>query len=156
LQCAAGGGSLVGRLTAAVVSHTRRQALQIAVGTTLFGIFRMLFALSPAYALSVAPVFTLGLTRQFYMTSVNQTLQLHLPEQLRRRGMGNSGLTWEITPIGGTFAGSIAGIAGAPVAVLIGRASVAGSALRIVWCKNKMKRLEPQPTPTGFEARASI
>lgn len=156
LQRAAGGGALVGTLTAAVVSHNGRQALQTAVGAALFGVFLMLFALSPAYALSVALVFTLGLTSQFYMTSVNQTLQLHLPEQLRGRVMGISGLAWEITPIGGTFAGTIAGFAGAPVAVLIGRALVAGSALRIVLCKNKMTRLEPQPMPTRFEARASI
>lgn len=62
LQRAAGGGALVGMLTAAVVSHPGRQSLQTAVGATLFGIFLMLFALSPAYTLSVALVFALGLT----------------------------------------------------------------------------------------------
>jgi MFS family permease len=104
----------------------------------------MLFAISATYTLSIGLVFALGLTSQFYMTSVNQTLQLHLPEHLRGRVMGISGLAWEVTPIGGTFAGTIAEFAGAPVAVMIGGALVAGTALRIVLSKAKMQRLEPQ------------
>jgi MFS family permease len=144
LQSAAGGGALVGTLLAAVFSHTGRQVLQTTVGATLFGIFLILFAISPTYTLSIALVFALGLTSQFYMTSVNQTLQLHLPEHLRGRVMGISGLAWEVTPIGGTFAGTIAEFAGAPVAVMIGGALVAGTALRIILSKAKMQRLEPQ------------
>jgi MFS family permease len=144
LQSAAGGGALVGTLLAAVFSHTGRQVLQTTIGATLFGIFLMLFAISPTYTFSIGLVFALGLTSQFYMTSVNQTLQLHLPEHLRGRVMGISGLAWEVTPIGGTFAGTIAEFAGAPVAVMIGGALVAGTALRIVLSKAKMQRLEPQ------------
>jgi MFS family permease len=144
LQSAAGGGALIGTLTAALFSHSGRQVLQTTIGATLFGIFLMLFAISPTYTLSIGLVFALGLTSQFYMTSVNQTLQLHLPEHLRGRVMGISGLAWEVTPIGGTFAGTIAEFAGAPVAVMIGGALVAGTALRIVLSKAKMQRLEPQ------------
>jgi MFS family permease len=116
----------------------------------------MLFALSPAYSLSLGLVFALGLSSQFYMTSVNQTLQLHLPEHLRGRVMGISGLAWEVTPIGGTFAGTIAEFAGAPIAVALGGALVAGSALRIVLSKNKMTRLEPQLAPSGSEVHTPI
>ena len=155
LQSAAGGGALVGTLLAAVLSHTGRQVRQTTIGATFFGLFLMLFALSPAYTLSIALVFALGLSSQFYMTSVNQTLQLHLPEQLRGRVMGISGLAWEVTPIGGTFAGTIAEFAGAPLAVLIGGALVAGSALRIVLSKAKMTRLEPQMTPNHGEVRVA-
>ncbi len=144
LQSAAGGGALIGTLTAALFSHSGRQVLQTTIGASLFGIFLMLFAISPTYTLSIGLVFALGLTSQFYMTSVNQTLQLHLPEHLRGRVMGISGLAWEVTPIGGTFAGTIAEFAGAPVAVMIGGALVAGTALRIVLSKAKMQRLEPQ------------
>jgi len=156
LQSAGGAGALVGTLLAAVLSHSGRQVLQTAVGATCFGVFLMLFALSPAYILSISLVFALGLTSQFYMTSVNQTLQLHLPEHLRGRVMGISGLAWEVTPIGGTFAGTIAEFAGAPVAVLIGGALVAGSALRIVLSKRKMMRLEPQASSSGATARAPV
>ena len=120
----------------------------------LFGIILMLFALSPVYTLSLAPVFALGLTSQFYMTSVNPTLQLNLPEQLRGRVMGISGWLGKSRPIGGTFAGTIAEFAGAPVAVLIGGAMVAGSALRIVLSKAKIRRLEPQCSMSSAEAGA--
>ncbi|MSP41651.1 MAG: MFS transporter [Deltaproteobacteria bacterium] len=156
LQSAAGAGALVGALMAAVFSHTGRQVLQTALGATLFGIFLMLFALSPIYSLSLSLVFALGMTSQFYMTSVNQTLQLHLPEQLRGRVMGISGLAWEVTPIGGIFAGTIAEFAGAPIAVLIGGALVAGTALRIVMSKAKMQRLEPQHDGNGGTIRAEV
>jgi MFS family permease len=156
LQSATGGGALVGTLFAAVLSHTGRQVLQTAVGATFFGIFLMLFALSPSYSLSLGLVFALGLSSQFYMTSVNQTLQLHLPEHLRGRVMGISGLAWEVTPIGGTFAGTIAEFAGAPIAVAIGGALVAGSALRIVLSKSKMTRLEPQLAPPGSEVQTPM
>ncbi len=156
LQSAAGGGALVGTLLAAVLSHSGHQVRQTTVGAMLFGIILMLFALSPVYTLSLGLVFALGLTSQFYMTSVNQTLQLHLPEQLRGRVMGISGLAWEVTPIGGTFAGTIAEFAGAPVAVLIGGALVAGSALRIVLSKAKLTRLEPQCSMSSAEVRARI
>jgi MFS family permease len=156
LQSAGGAGALVGTLFAAVLSHTGRQVMQTAIGATFFGIFLMLFALSPSYILSLGLVFALGLSSQFYMTSVNQTLQLHLPENLRGRVMGISGLAWEVTPIGGIFAGTIAEFAGAPIAVVIGGALVAGSALRIVLSKSKMTRLEPQLARPGSEIQTSI
>ena len=76
------------------------------------------------------------------MTNVNQTLQLNLPEELRGRVMGISGLAWELTPLGGTIAGAVAEFAGAPAAVIMGGALVAGTALAIVLSKEKMQRLE--------------
>lgn len=144
LQSAAGAGALAGTLFAALFSHSGRQVFQTTVGATLFGIALILFALSPAYSLSLCLVFALGLTSQFYMTSVNQTLQLNLPEELRGRVMGISGLAWELTPIGGTIAGTVAEFAGAPFAVVIGGLLVAATALRIVLSKPKMQRLETQ------------
>ena len=79
------------------------QVLQTAIGATLFGILLMPSRYLGLYTLSLALVFALGLTSQFYMTSVNQTLQMNLPDQLRGRVMGISGLAWELTPIGGTI-----------------------------------------------------
>ena len=144
LQSAGGAGALAGTVLAALFSHSGRQVFQTTVGATLFGIFLILFAISPDYALSSALVFALGLTSQFYMTNVNQTLQLHLPEQLRGRVMGISGLAWELMPVGGTIAGTVAEFAGAPIAVIVGGVLVSGTALRILMSKQKMQRLEPQ------------
>ena len=142
LQSAGGAGALLGTLVAAFLSHTGRRVLQTAVGATLFGVLLILFALSSSYTLSLALVFGLGMTSQFYMTGVNQTLQLNLPEELRGRVMGISGLAWELMPLGGTIAGGVAEFAGAPAAVVLGGAMVAATALAIIMSKQKMKRLE--------------
>jgi MFS family permease len=142
LQSAAGAGALVGTLGAALLSHTGRRVLQTGIGATFFGVILIAFALSSSYTLSLALVFGLGMTSQFYMTSVNQTLQLNLPEELRGRVMGISGLAWELTPLGGTIAGVMAEFAGAPTAVIMGGALVAGTALAIILSKEKMQRLE--------------
>ena len=142
LQSAAGAGALVGTLGAALLSHTGKQVRQTAIGATIFGIVLIAFAASSSYPLSLALVFGLGMTSQFYMTSVNQTLQLNLPEELRGRVMGISGLAWELMPLGGTIAGGVAEFAGAPAAIILGGAMVAGTALIILLSKNKMQRLE--------------
>ena len=141
LQSAAGAGALAGTLAAALFSHTGRRVLHTAVGATFFGVILIGFALSSSFSLSLLLVFGLGMTSQFYMTSVNQTLQLNLPEGLRGRVMGISGLAWELTPLGGTIAGGVAEFAGAPAAVVLGGSLVAGTALAILLSKQKMRRL---------------
>lgn len=142
LQSSAGAGALAGTFLAAYLSHSGRRVLQTAIGATLFGTILILFAFSSSYPLSLALVFGLGMTSQYYMTCVNQTLQLNLPEELRGRVMGISGLAWELMPLGGTIAGGVAEFAGAPVAVAFGGAMVASTALAIILSKQKMQRLE--------------
>ena len=69
---------------------------------------------------------------QFYITAINTVLQLNLPEQLRGRVMGVYGLTWDLMPVGGMVAGTIAEFAGAPAAVAVGGAFVSGLALWVI------------------------
>jgi MFS family permease len=141
LQSSSGAGALAGTVLAALLSRHGRRVFQTAVGATFFGLLLIAFALSSSFLLSLALVFGLGVTSQFYMTCVHQTLQLNLPEELRGRVMGISGLAWELMPLGGTVAGAFAEFAGAPAAVILGGSLVAGTAFAILMSRQKMRRL---------------
>jgi MFS family permease len=91
-----------------------------------------MFAFSQVYALSLALAFVLGMVSQFYITAINTVLQLNLPEQLRGRVMGVHGLTWDLMPVGGMIAGTIAEFGGAPTAVAVGAVLVAGLGLWVI------------------------
>jgi len=132
LQTAGGAGALIGTLAVAYLSDARRLPLQAARGATLFGVLLLLFAYSRAFSFSLALAFVLGITGQFYITAINTVLQLNLPEQLRGRVMGVYGLTWDLMPVGGMVAGTIAEFAGAPAAVAVGGVFVSGLALWVI------------------------
>jgi hypothetical protein len=132
LQTAGGAGALIGTLSVAAFSDTRRLPLQAARGATLFGALLLVFAFSRLYPLSLALAFVLGMVSQFYITAINTVLQLNLPEQLRGRVMGVHGLTWDLMPVGGMIAGAIAEFAGAPAAVAVGAVFVAGLGLWVI------------------------
>jgi MFS family permease len=132
LQTAGGAGALIGTLSVAVFSDIRRLPLQAARGATLFGALLLMFAFSTLYSVSLALAFVLGMVSQFYITAINTVLQLNLPEQLRGRVMGVHGLTWDLMPVGGMIAGTIAEFAGAPTAVAVGAVFVAGLGLWVM------------------------
>jgi MFS family permease len=152
LQTAGGAGALVGTLAVAYFSETRRLPLQAARGATTFGILLLLFAVSRDYALSLVLAFVLGATSQFYITAINTVLQLNLPERLRGRVMGVYGLTWDLMPVGGTLAGTIAEFAGAPAAVVLGGLFVTGLAL---WAISIAPRFEDLKRSEASEAAAT-
>jgi MFS family permease len=147
LQTAGGAGALIGTLSVAVFSHSRSLPLQAARGASVFGLLLLFFALSSLYPLSLALAFVLGLVSQFYITAINTVLQLNLPEGLRGRVMGVHGLTWDLMPVGGMIAGSIAEFAGAPAAVGVGAIFVTSLGL---WVMNVAPRF------SGGEIREAV
>ncbi|MGH7824824.1 MAG: MFS transporter [Candidatus Binatia bacterium] len=142
LQSAGGGGALAATLAVAYLAARRGRILQALSGAVIFGILLIIFAFSRSYPLSLALAFVLGFASLYYMTIINTTLQLNLPEQLRGRVMGIYGLTWDLMPVGGMIAGSIAEIAGAPAAVAFGGIMVAGLAIGVVLLKPGVRKLE--------------
>jgi hypothetical protein len=76
------------------------------------------------------------------MTTISTVLQVNLPNQLRGRVMGIYGLAWELMPVGGMIAGTIAEFAGAPIAVGFGGFMVAAMALVITIFYPSIRRLE--------------
>jgi MFS family permease len=142
LQSFGGAGALVGVLAVAWFSHSRRKGLQALSVAMSFGILLITFAASKSYALSLALAFALGIASQFYMTTISTVLQVNLPNQLRGRVMGIYGLAWELMPVGGMIAGTIAEFAGAPIAVGFGGFMVAAMALLITIFYPNIRRLE--------------
>jgi len=143
LQTAGGAGALIGTLAVAYLSDARRLPMQAARGAALFGVLLLLFAYSRAFPFSLALAFVLGMSGQFYITAINTVLQLNLPEQLRGRVMGVYGLTWDLMPVGGMVAGTIAEFAGAPAAVAVGGAFVSGLALWVISIATRFGAGEP-------------
>jgi MFS family permease len=155
LQTAGGAGALIGTLSVAAFSDTRRLPLQAARGATLFGVLLLVFAFSQLYPLSLALAFLLGMVSQFYITAINTVLQLNLPEQLRGRVMGVHGLTWDLMPVGGMIAGAIAEFAGAPTAVAVGAVFVAGLGLWVMPITPRFSGLEKSQSEEAAPAEGA-
>jgi MFS family permease len=155
LQTAGGAGALIGTLSVAAFSDTRRLPLQAARGATLFGVLLLVFAFSQLYSLSLALAFLLGMVSQFYITAINTVLQLNLPEQLRGRVMGVHGLTWDLMPVGGMIAGAIAEFAGAPTAVAVGAVFVAGLGLWVMPITPRFSGLEKSQSEEAAPAEGA-
>jgi MFS family permease len=142
LQSAGGAGALIGVLLVAWFSHARRKGRQAILGAIAFGILLSAFAFSVSFPLSLILALALGISSQFYMTIISAILQMNLPNQLRGRVMGIYGLTWDLMPVGGMIAGTIAEFAGAPIAVGFGGVMVAGMALAVMVFQPNIRRLE--------------
>ena len=142
LQSAGGAGALCGVLLVAYFGQARGKGKQAISGALVFGALLIVFAYSNSYALSLAMACLLGTASQFYMTTIHAILQVNLPDQLRGRVMGIHGLAWELMPVGGMIGGLIAEVSGAPSAVAVGGAMVAGMALVVAIFLPSIRRLE--------------
>jgi MFS family permease len=142
LQSAGGAGALCGVLAVAYLSHAGGKGRLAIGGALTFGLLVIFFALSKSYLFSLALAFLLGISSQFYMTTINTILQVNLPDRLRGRVMGIFGLTWDLMPVGGMIAGTIAEFAGAPVAVGFGGLMVAAMAAFVAIAVPNIRRLE--------------
>ena len=142
LQTFSGLGALAGTLGVAWLADSGRRGRQALAGATLFGLLIIAFSFSTWYPLSLAIILLMGLANQLYMTTVFTVLQLHLPDELRGRVMGVYGLTWRLTPLGGTVSGTIAEFAGVQAAIAFGGLMVAGMAMAVAACLPRVRRLE--------------
>ena len=79
--------------------------------------------------LSMVFLFIFGAASSAYMISIMNSLQMMVPDQMRGRVMGFYGMTWNIMPLGGMYAGALAAAVGAPWTIAIGGFLVSGFAL---------------------------
>ena len=138
-----GVGSLLTTLWLGSRSNVRYKGQLIIGGSILFGLTLATFAatsqLLGLFSLAMALLFFMGIFNSSYMISIQSSLQLLVPDRMRGRVMGFYGMTWSIMPLGGTQAGALANVIGAPLAIMIGGLAVvafaAGSGLlnRSVW-----------------------
>ena len=122
-------GALMATMIIGRTGNFKQKGLLIIVGSLLFGISIAIFSLSSMqygnYYMALVLLFVVGASSSAYMISIMSSLQMMVPNHMRGRVMGFYGMTWSIMPLGGMYAGFLAGYigqdtTGVPIAVAIG------------------------------------
>ena len=125
-----GVGSLVTTIWLGARGGLDHRGIAIIGGATIFGLGIIAFGLTSQflgnYPLALALMALLGCSNSVYMISIQSSLQMLVPDNVRGRVMGFYGMTYSIMPLGGLQAGALANVAwiGAPFAVSIGGVAV--------------------------------
>ena len=125
-----GVGSLLTTIWLGARGGFQRRGLAIVGGAIAFGLGVIAFGLTSHflgwYTLALALMVVVGCSNSIYMISIQSSLQMLVPDNVRGRVMGFYSMTWSIMPLGGLQAGALANVSwiGAPFAVAIGGAAV--------------------------------
>ena len=92
----------------------------------------MAFSRSSTMAQAMPLLVLLGFCNTFYLMQVSTFLQQQVPDHLRGRVMSLYSLCWNLLPLGGLIAGTLAAAVDARFAVLFGGLMVAASALALM------------------------
>ncbi|MFC1533021.1 MFS transporter [Thermodesulfobacteriota bacterium] len=126
-------GSLIVTIYLSSLGNFRQKGLVLIGGATMAGISVAFFALTSQYIgsfiLACVSMFAIGLFNSSYMISILNSLQTMVPDNMRGRIMGFYGMMWNIMPLGGLYAGVLAGFIGTSFAVASGGVFVALFAL---------------------------
>lgn len=118
LTSAMGAGSLVAALLLAATGRASQRLLLIA--TFLFIVIFALIAASPWFIVTAGLFVGLGVVSIFFSTTINTTLQLNVPDELRGRVMSIFFLLFAgTTPIGGLLTGYFGEHIGVPETLAI-------------------------------------
>ena len=125
-----GVGSLLTTIWLGAKGGFQRRGLAIVGGAIAFGLGVIAFGVTSHYlgwyGLALALMVLVGCSNSIYMISIQSSLQMLVPDNVRGRVMGFYSMTWSIMPLGGLQAGALASVSwiGAPFAVAIGGAAV--------------------------------
>ena len=120
LTAAGGIGSLIGTIVVAGLSEFKDKWKLLTLGTASAGVSILLFGSSSWYALSLTLAALIGFFLVTYDAALNTLLQTLSADNMRGRVLGLYGMTWGFTPVGGFVSGTIANIAGVPLALGLG------------------------------------
>ena len=148
LLSTSGVGSILGIMALGYAGNTDRKGILIIGGAALFGSFIILFAFSTYYPLSLLAVFLMGASGSIYMITVQTTLQMRVPDELRGRVMGIYGVTHNIGPLGAMQAGLLASAFGAPTALAVGGLAIILFALAVASSNREVRALQT-PAPAA-------
>ena len=124
LMAAPGIGALAGTLTIATLGDVRRKGFLLFGSLLALGAVLILFALSRSFPLSLALLVLVGAFQMTYMTTNQTVLQVTTPDEFRGRVMGIYMLNQGLLPLGSLFAGVLADLWSAPLAVTVMGAAV--------------------------------
>jgi predicted MFS family arabinose efflux permease len=119
LMAAPGVGAVIGTLTIASAGDIKRKGLLLFGSLIALGISLVLFSQSRSFPLSMALLVFVGMFQMCYMTTNQTLLQITAPDELRGRVMGIYMLNQGLLPAGSLFAGVLADLWGAPLAVTV-------------------------------------
>ncbi len=121
LMSALGIGALAGSLVLALLSHRGPQRGLLLSGSIGLCVFQLFLSLNRSYPLALLFLGLMGWSMITFVSTVNTTLQLNVPDNLRGRVMSVYSLVFlGVTPLGSLFSGSIAHIGGAPAGLAAG------------------------------------
>lgn len=162
LMSAGGIASLIVTFSIGIRSGFRRKGLVLIGGAVMTGLSLATFALTArfvgSYPLAIGLMFAIGGFTSMYMISIMSSLQVLVPDHMRGRVMGFYGMTWNIMPLGGLYAGALATLTGVPVAIAIGGFLVSSFALGPALLNRRVRNLgtivdealrEASPRPAG-------
>ena len=132
LMSVGGAGALLATVWLSSRDTTRAKGWLIIGGAVTFGLSLVAFALTSqyigSYSLAAALMFAVGLFNSAYNISVQSSLQMMVPDDIRGRVMGLYTMTYSISPLGALQAGALAGLVTTPIAIAIGGLIVVGFA----------------------------
>lgn len=82
-----------------------------------------------SFELALAIMFIIGICNTTYAISIQSTLQMLVPDHMRGRVMGFYGMTYNLMPVGGMLASTMASLITAPFAIAVGGLAVAAFAI---------------------------
>ncbi len=127
LMFTAGGvGALIGSLGTAVFSNSPRLGYVELMAGVAFGIFLTLFALSPAYPVSLVFLFGIGVSSQIYLTINRSLLMINTDPNLYGRVTSIYSMMWYLMPVSLVPMGIIVDRVGAPATVAVAGMLVVG------------------------------
>jgi MFS family permease len=143
LNAAVGVGALIAALTVASLSHSRYKVWQLAVGSLLFPLALIGFALSRSFPLSLAFLVLVGFAFISQNATSNTLVQSIVPDELRGRVMSvYSLLFFGTAPFGSLLVGGVAQASSPTIAVVAGALLTLAFALFIFLAVPSVRRLE--------------
>jgi MFS family permease len=134
LLAAPGVGALISLSTLATIGdRIRRKGILLLAGLGLFGIFIILFSITPSYPLVLLPLVGAGFCQLTYITTSYTMLQLLTPDDLRGRVMSLYYLNRGLGPVGALTAGILADTLGAPITVTLMASVVVLLVIILAW-----------------------
>ena len=147
-------GSLATSVWLASRDNTGSKGLLIIGGSLMAGLSVAAFALTSwligSFALAMALMFAIGVFTSMSNTSLQSSMQMAVPDDLRGRVMGFYGMTYNIRPLGGMQAGALAGLITTPLAIAVGGLAMACFAIAPALISRKVRHLDATIREAGL------
>jgi MFS transporter, DHA1 family, staphyloferrin A biosynthesis exporter len=143
LIAAPGLGAVLAVLTLASISNRmKRQGLMLVGSTIMLGLSLILFSQTTSFLFALLVLVIAGAFQMVFLASTSTMLQLIVPDELRGRVMSLYMLDRGLMPAGALFAGVVAHLVGAPLAVTSMGVIVVLLTLIVAWRVPHIRTLE--------------